>query len=237
MGAVFFFIYVFCNQIIYLYYACQNECPRVCTEAKEANFSSETEVHQVVFLKPPTGISAIRWHFFRFFLDSVYSRWSVLQKSSSFLISCTPSGTNINLYKNSSYWLLLIICRPIVSWLEHINWYELSRENRPLRGSKSWQFLGLKVTRHLCCKIMQKSDPPCTFPSITLLLDHLSKICMILYWPSDQRCPHPVRVLLFRLKKVSYRFLKHGLEVEILREMGKRGVILQHRCLVTLKLM
>ncbi len=57
------------------------------------------------------------------------------------------------------------------------------------------QFEGpFKVTRHLCCKIMQKSDPPCTFPSI----------------------------------------LKHGLEVELLRETCKRGVILQHRCLVTL---
>ncbi len=30
------------------------------------------------------------------------------------------------------------------------------------------------------------------------------------------------------------RFLKHGLEVELLREACKRGVILQHRCLVTL---
>ncbi len=39
----------------------------------------------------------------------------------------------------------------------------------------------------------------------------------------------------FLVKKVSYRFLKHGLEVELFRETCKRGVISQHRCLVTLK--
>ena len=34
---------------------------------------------------------------------------------------------------------------------------------------------------------MKKKRLPCTFPSIFLLLDHLSKICMILFWPSVQR--------------------------------------------------
>ena len=33
-----------------------------------------------------------------------------------------------------------------------------------------------------------KSNPPCMFPSITLLLDHLSKICITLFWQSGWRC-------------------------------------------------
>ncbi len=36
------------------------------------------------------------------------------------------------------------------------------------RGWGSWKIF--KVTRHLCWKIMQKSDPPCTFPPISPLL-------------------------------------------------------------------
>ncbi len=32
----------------------------------------------------------------------------------------------------------------------------------------------LKVTRHVCCKTMQKSDPPCTFPSYRFSKDGLA---------------------------------------------------------------
>ena len=34
---------------------------------------------------------------------------------------------------------------------------------------------------------MQKTDPPRTFTSIPSLLDHLSKICMMLYWGKHAR--------------------------------------------------
>ncbi len=33
-----------------------------------------------------------------------------------------------------------------------------------------------------------KTDPPCTFPSIILLRDHLSKIWGLTFWPSGQGC-------------------------------------------------
>ncbi len=62
----------------------------------------------------------------------------------------------------------------------HLDGSTLSRLFQPLERSVS-----LRVLPSRC---HQMSDPPCTFPSITLLLDHLSKICMILFWPSEQRC-------------------------------------------------
>ncbi len=76
------------------------------------------------------------------------------------------------------------------SWLRFLPSIQLIKFAflRKRKQEKNVVISSLKVTRHLCCKIMQKSDPPCTFPSITLLLDHLSKICMIRFWPSDQRC-------------------------------------------------
>ncbi len=36
--------------------------------------------------------------------------------------------------------------------------------------------LPITVTSRVCCKMKRETDPPCTFPLIILLLDHLSKI-------------------------------------------------------------
>ncbi len=45
-----------------------------------------------------------------------------------------------------------------------------------------------------------KIGPPYTFPSIILLLDHLSKIRGTTFWPSDQRCQKSVYIF-----KVTFR--------------------------------
>ncbi len=88
-----------------------------------------------------------------------------------------------------------------------------------------------------------KTDPPCTFPSITLLLDHLSKIWRTTFtfekWPlvEELKLKHS-RVGHFAFssaiitlnilghlvkKKTSLRILKDGLATELLRQACKGG--------------
>ncbi len=64
-------------------------------------------------------------------------------------------------------------------------------------GNKICKFMWPVCTQAHFCKIIWrnlrlphryavKTDPPCTFPSIILLLDHLSKIWGTTFWPSRQ---------------------------------------------------